>query len=262
MRRLTSSLAFSLVAVISLPLFAPAAVKLRPTPQKFRTFYATDEARIPVRIREQLRQPQQAAQRGGARWGLEADALVRESLPRVRLSFGDGLPVGRLRAIAIANDGAVWAGGREGLVRYQNRPQAWDRWQFFGGRRYLPSDEVTALAAGAAGSIWVQTSAGVSHIEFRRFTLADKAAYFERRVIERHKRHGLVADSELREPGNLATSHQYPNDNDGLWTAIYVAAEAFRYAVTGDRQGLRLARQSGGSMVRLGAVRRARGFSR
>src|SRR2546423_5136897 len=254
MRRLTSSLAFSLVAVISLPLFAPAAVKLRPTPQKFRTFYATDEARIPVRIREQLRQPQQTAQRGGARWGLEAEALVRESLPRVRLSFGDGLPVGHLRAIAIATDGAVWAGGHEGLVRYQSRPQAWDRWQYFGGRRYLPSDEVTALAAGEAGSIWVQTSAGVSHIEFRRFTLADKAAYFERRIIERHKRHNLVADSELREPGDLATSHQYPNDNDGLWTAIYVAAEAFRYAVTGERQALDFARQSVAAMLRLEAI--------
>src|SRR5437868_10062087 len=189
MRRLVSSLALSLIVVVSLSLFAPAAVKLRPGPHKFRPVYASNEARIPVRIREQLRQPQQAAQRDGTRWSLEADSLVRGSLPRVRLSFGDGLPVGGLRAIAIATDGAVWAGGREGLVRYQNRPQAWDRWQYFGGRRYLPSDEVTALAAGAAGSIWVQTSAGVSHIEFRRFTLADKAAYFERRIIERHKRH-------------------------------------------------------------------------
>src|SRR2546423_7335659 len=110
MRRLVSSLALSLVVVVSLSLFAPAAVKLRPAPQKFRTFYASDEARIPVRIREQLRLPQQAAQRGGTRWSLEADALVRESLTRLRLSFGDGLPVGHLRAIAIATDRAVWAG--------------------------------------------------------------------------------------------------------------------------------------------------------
>src|SRR5581483_1146558 len=256
MRRLISSLALT---AILLPLIAPAAVWLHPTPQKFRTFYASDDARIPAHIREQLRAPQRSAQRG-TRWRIEADALIRESLPALRLSFAQGLPIGRLRAMAIATDGAVWAGGDEGLVRYQNRPDAWDRWQYFAGRRYLPADEVTAIAAGAAGSVWVHTSAGVSHIEFRPLTLADKAASFERRVLERHKRHGLVADSELREPGNLASSHQYPNDNDGLWTAIYVAAESFRYAVTGDRRALASMRQSVEAMLRLEAITGRSGF--
>ncbi len=175
-----------------------------------------------------------------------AAPLIRSRLAR-RSSAGDG---NRDR----------WGGGDEGLVRYQDRPDAWDRWQYFAGRRYLPSDEVTAIAAGTAGSIWVQTSAGVSHIEFRPLTLADKAAAFERRILERHKRHGLVADSELREPGNLASSHQYPNDNDGLWTAIYVAAEAFRYAVTGDAQALASMRQSVEAMLRLEALTGRSGF--
>jgi hypothetical protein len=162
--------------------------------------------------------------------------------------------------MAITTDGAVWAGGGEGLVRYQNSSHAWDRWQYFGGKRYLPSDEVISLAAGEAGSIWVKTSAGISHIEFRPLTLADKAAQFERRIAERHKRHFLVADSEFHEPGNFATSHQYPNDNDGLWTAIYVAAQAFRYAVTKDPEALASARKSVEAMLRLEAITGRSGF--
>jgi hypothetical protein len=154
----------------------------------------------------------------------------------------------------------VWAGGGEGLVRYQQSRDEWERWQFFGGRRYLPSDEVTAIAAGQSGSVWVRTSAGVSHIEFRPMTLAAKAAAFERRIAERHKRHGLVADSELPEPGVFNNSHQYPNDNDGLWTAIYVAAEAFRYAVTKDARALNAARRSVNAMLRLEAITGRSGF--
>jgi hypothetical protein len=124
----------------------------------------------------------------------------------------------------------------------------------------LPSDEVTSLAAGDAGSLWVQTTAGVSHIEFRRLTLAEKADYFERRIAVRHKRHYLVADSQFSEPGNSATSHQYPNDNDGLWTAIYVAAQAFRYRVTRDPRALESARKSVDAMLRLEAITGRSGF--
>jgi hypothetical protein len=154
----------------------------------------------------------------------------------------------------------VWAGGDEGLVRYHRSSQPWDRWQHYTGKRYLPSDEVNSLAAGAAGSIWVQTSAGTSHIALRSMRLSEKAKYFERRIAERHKRHYLVADSEFSDPGNPATSHQYPNDNDGLWTAIYVAAQAFRYRVTGDSQALDYARKSLEALLRLESITGRSGF--
>jgi hypothetical protein len=260
MRHLVSSLILGLLAAMLPAAAAPATVKLRATPQKFRSFYASEDARIPIHIRNRLAAPQRVAHRGGIRWRLETDALIRDSFPQARLSFADGLPVDGLRAIAITTDGAVWAGGDRGLVRYHNSPHAWDRWQYFGGRRFLPSDEIIALVAGEAGAIWVQTRAGVSHIEFQMMTLVDKAAYFERRIAERHKRHYLVADSELREPGNLATSHQYPNDNDGLWTAIYVAAQTFRYRVTRDPDALNAAHKSVEAMLRLEAITGRSGF--
>src|ERR1051325_6034468 len=143
MRRLTSSIAVGLIAAALSPLASLAQVRLRATPQKFRAFYESDDTRIPARVRARLRHSQQRAGRSGIGWKLEADALIRETPPTVRLSFNDGLPVGRLRAITIATDGAVWAGGGEGLVRYQPSRDDWERWQYFAGRRYLPSDEVT-----------------------------------------------------------------------------------------------------------------------
>jgi hypothetical protein len=286
MCRLASSLVFGLIVMMFAEAAAPPTVKLRATPQKFRTFYSISDPRIPISIRNQLAKPAQSARKGSATWTIETDALIRtsgaqrpessgpHSSPQGRLSFDDGLPVGGLRALAITTDGAVWAGGDQGLVRYEDTSRApdssnaEDRWQYFGGQRYLPSDEVTSLAAGDAGSIWVQTSAGISHIEFRRLTLADKAAYFERRIAARHKRHYLVADSEFSEPGSPVTSHQYPNDNDGLWTAIYVAAQAFRYRVTKDSNGhsqrssqaLDCARKSVDAMLRLEAITGRAGF--
>jgi hypothetical protein len=283
LRRLASFVLFGLI----LNAYAEAAdppIKLRATPQKFCTFYAHDDTRIPLsirnklanpaketysgsarhqipeKVRDQLAQRARTAPRGRVRWSIESDVLIRDSDTRLRLSFAEGLPVGRLRAIAISTDGAVWIGGDEGLVRYANSAHPWDRWQYFGGKRYLPSDEVTALAPGEAGSIWVRTSNGISHIEFRLLTLADKAGHFEKRIEERHKRHHLVADSQFSEAGNPATSHQYPNDNDGLWTSIYVAAQAFRYRVTRDPSALESMRRSVEAMLRLESITGRSGF--
>ncbi len=244
---------------------APRAVKLGKTPQKFRTFYpelphSTEPLGVPAPIALGLRSPQNKAAIGKTLWRVEEDAIIREAPTRIRLSFKEGLPVSGLRAIAITKDGAVWAGGREGLVRYQPAAHPWDRWQYFAGQRYLPADEVNAVVADKDNSVWVKTSAGISHIEMRLMTLAEKAAYFEARLAKRHKRHGLVADSAFAEPGNPETSHQYPNDNDGLWTAIYAAAECFRYAVTKDQSALEAARASLEAMMRLETITGRSGF--
>jgi hypothetical protein len=243
-----------------LPATMAQSVKLRATPQKFRSFYTDNDTRIPEAVRAKLETPSTRARAGKALWRLEAEAIMREQPSRLRLSIKEGLPIGKLRAIAGTADGAVWAGGSEGLVRYANAAHPWDRWQYFAGLRYLPSDEVLALAAGENGSIWARTSKGVSHIEFRPMTLEEKAAYFEQRIEQRHKRHGLVSDSEFAEAGNPATSHQYPNDNDGLWTSIYAAAQCFRYSVTRDPAALAAARKSLEAMMRLEEITNHQGF--
>jgi hypothetical protein len=248
---------FLLCSVISA---LPRAVKLRATPQKYRTFYANDDARIPPTIRVKLENPALQTQIAKAVWRVEDDAIVRDLPGKLRLSFKDGLPVGDLRAIAATADGAIWAGGSEGLVRYANAAHPWDKWQYFAGMRYLPSDDVLALAAGKNNSMWVRTAKGISHIDFHWMPLAEKSIFFENRIAARHKRHGLVGDSEFAEAGNYSTIHQYPNDNDGLWTAIYVAAECFRYSVTKDPLALEAAQKSLEAMLRLEEITNHKGF--
>ena len=66
----------------------------------------------------------------------------------------------------------------------------------------------------------------------RPMPLADKAACFERRVVERHHRLGFVSSSRFDRPGDLTSNRLDPKDNEGLWTAMYAAAECFRYAAT------------------------------
>jgi hypothetical protein len=159
-----------------------------------------------------------------------------------------------------ATDGATWQRTSIGLFRRDARAPERDRTQFFAGRRYLPDDDITTLAPDNSGGMWVRTRTGVSHIEFRPMTLADKAAIFEQRIRERHDRYGLVANSMLREPGNLASNQLEPSDNDGLWTAIYAAAECFRYAVTKSPEALANATKSLDAMLFLEQVTGRPGF--
>ncbi len=210
----------------SLGLQAAEGVRLRPSPQKFRTFHELDDPRVPA-------------------------ALRRPARP---------LPVGDTRAVAVASDGAVWLGFADGLVRYDAGAAEAGRRQYFAGQRYLPDDEVLALVPDAAGGMWVRTKTGISHLELRPMTLAQKAELFERRIEERHNRHGMVASSHLRRPGDLSSHELVSSDNDGLWTAIYGAAECFRHRVTPSPEALARAVRSVEALLFLEQVTGRPGF--
>jgi hypothetical protein len=91
-------------------------------------------------------------------------------------------------------------------------------------------------------------------------TLAAKAALFEARVHARHDRHGLVSPSDLRVPGDISTNQMRDDDNDGLWTSMYAAAECFRYAVTHAPDALANASRSTEAVLFLEEVAGKRGF--
>lgn len=154
-----------------------------------------------------------------------------------------------------ASDGAQWEGSATGLVRTDEKAK-WplDRRQYFRGRRYLPDDRVEHIAPDSRGGVWVRTPGGISHIEFRPMTLEEKAAYFEKRVQERHDRYGMVADSNLRTPGDLSTNLPFTNDNDGLWTAMYAAAKCFEYQVTKSAEALERAKKAVNAVLYLEEV--------
>ena len=136
---------------------------------------------------------------------------------------------------ATASDGVVWSAAARGLYRGA---------EFFAGKRYLPDDEVLGLRPDESRGMWVRTRTGVSHIELRPMTLEQKATAFEERIRLRHDRYGMVSDSHLAKAGDLSTNILESSDNDGLWTAMYGAAECFRYAVTKDPEALKLAKRS------------------
>jgi hypothetical protein len=146
------------------------------------------------------------------------------------------------------------------LVRLEVSAPERDRHQYFAGPRYLPDDRVEQLLPDAQGGVWVRTSTGVSHIELKPMSLAQKAEHFEKRIRARHDRYGLVASSHLPVPGDLSSNRKRDDDNDGLWTAIYAAAECFRYAVTKSPEALANARKSIEAILFLEEVAGRRGF--
>ncbi|MBK5297668.1 MAG: hypothetical protein JJE40_10960 [Vicinamibacteria bacterium] len=77
-----------------------------------------------------------------------------------------GLPQDSVRAIAQAQDGALWIGTDEGLARFDGTD-----FTVFGQRGDgLPGSFITALIAARDGSVWVGTLAGVSRLKDGRFT--------------------------------------------------------------------------------------------
>jgi len=206
---------------------APAQpVRLRPYPQKVRTFYPLDSPAVP------------SALRSGSR----------------------ALPVGSITAAVRASDGAIWLATTQGLMRLDFSAPARDRYQFLAGKRYLPDDTVEQLLPDEKAGVWARTRTGVSHLELKPMTLSQKAKLFETRIRARHDRYGLVADSVLANPGDTSSNRLIDNDNDGLWTAIYAASQCFRYRVTRSPEALANARKSVEAILFLEQVAGRRGF--
>lgn len=173
-------------------------------------------------------------------------------------------PVAGLREFAREQSGAVWLGSTNGAARFDpHASHRWDRWQYFHGRRWIPDDDVRQIVVdeyGPTRRAWIRTATAVSRIEWRPMTLEQKAALFDERVEARHVRHGMVADSDLRIPGDLASSTLSDNDNDGLWTAMYLGAQCYRYKVTGLADARAKARRSVQLLMRLEEITGHPGF--
>ncbi len=136
----------------------------------------------------------------------------------------EGLPYDHFTCAAIAADGAVWFGTEQGLCRFDGR-----RWAYRASRRWLPDNRVNAIAATPDGSVWIATRSGLVCFRSQPTTLADKAATFEQIIEQRHTRMGFIVRSTLKQEGDFSTAWINHTDNDGLYTAMYGAAEAFRY---------------------------------
>jgi len=99
------------------------------------------------------------------------------------------------------------------------------------------------------------TPQGVARVEFRRSTLREKAEFYQQAIAQRFLRHGFVANHNLLgAPGDLRLARPRITDNDGGWTGVYVAAQAFRYAATGEEAAHSRAWESARALLSLQEV--------
>lgn len=128
-------------------------------------------------------------------------------------------------------DGTLWIGMDRGLAR---RGPDEPRWQLFHSRRWLPDDRIQDLVVTADRTVLIKTAAGIGRLRQVETTLDQKMADLQAALRRRHVREGLIGKIVLKQPGQLDSGHTQPSDdNDGLWTSLYIAAESFRYGATG-----------------------------
>lgn len=189
----------------------------------------------------------------------EDHALVAsaEGLYRISASGDEEMfetPVTDFHALA-TGDGWIWAGSSLGLCGWDG-----DRWHYLAGPRWLPSDDVRAILV-VDNCVYVGTGEGLAEILLDSITLTQKATEFEARIRDRHLRlKGFVTSSRLAVPGDLSTSRPAPSDNDGLWTALYLGAQSYRYAVTEEPEARACAEQAFDAIAWLEAVTTVDGF--
>jgi hypothetical protein len=206
--------------------------------QKTRTFHTSEEF---ARTRGGKVQIQRRAE-------AQQDAALRQ-LP-IRL------PVSQFTVIGIESPQVTWIGSPHGAVRLSRDGNTVE---YFAGQRWLPDDQVTGIGFDGDAT-WLETPKGFARIEYAPTTLADKSRAFVQRVQARHTRWGLTASSQLRVPGDTSTNQPVSSDNDGLWTAMYVAAESFRYKATGESDARENARRGMQAIIRLEAITGIPGF--
>ncbi len=113
---------------------------------------------------------------GGALWIVSAEgevSFLEEGRPPARALI-DGLPGGRVTAIAGSEKDVLWIGTHGGLAAIRNGRQAIIR-----RRDGLAGDDVYCLFVDRGGSLWVGTTTGLSRVDaagIRRFTVADGLA--------------------------------------------------------------------------------------
>lgn len=182
--------------------------------------------------------------------------VYKGSRRETHIGGAEGLPCTDVWRLKFDPQGTLWVGTARGLGRFDGK-----RWSWRDSLRWLPTDSVWDIAFGNDNTAYIATTGGLATLKQRKITLAEKAAEYEKLVRARHVRPpGLVEHCILRQPGDLKQHAPTDTDNDGLFTGLYVGAEAYRYAVTGDAQAAEFARESYRAMEYLQTVTETSGF--
>lgn len=166
------------------------------------------------------------------------------------------LPVTHITSVKEIN-GKVWFGSTDGVFALRSD----GKFDYYNGERWLPGDRVKQISEGPNHSVLALTNAGLGQIAFKEMTLEQKALFLEEQVRQRHIRNGFNSTVVGMEKGNLSTGFMEDSDNDGLWTAMYLGGEVFRYAATKDPAALQNCRESLEAMERLFTINPVPGFA-
>lgn len=123
--------------------------------------------------------------------------------------------------------GWLWAGTTDGLFRRDDAGKQ----SYYVDNRWLPDNHVIDFTFDSEGNVFVLTKKGVVELQFKRMTLEEKADIYTKNLRKHHIRFGLVSDAQTPS-GDYANVRMHDSDNDGLWSSMYLASEAFRYGIT------------------------------
>ena len=145
------------------------------------------------------------------------------------ITGADGLPCIDVRGLARGFGRDYWLATAKGAVRAVD-----GEYHFFTGSRWLPGDDINAIACGPR-TAYIATDGGLGIIDYEPYTLLKKAAYYERHLDEwGQKRMAFVHKLEWNaDKGGWVRE---VSDNDVGWSTHWWAAQAFKFAVTGDPQ--------------------------
>jgi hypothetical protein len=135
-----------------------------------------------------------------------------------------------------------------------------DRFRYFEGKRWLDQNYIIDVAGDSKGDVYFLTPTGLNKVKYITQTLADKTKKYQDDIRKYHMRFGWVCEVRYNTPGDMKTAVAEDNDNDGLWTSLYLGSQAFRYATTGEDIARRYVWESFESFERLLTVNPLKGF--
>ncbi|MBI2423529.1 MAG: regulator [Candidatus Hydrogenedentes bacterium] len=180
--------------------------------------------------------------RDGDMWIGAKGGIDRYSHGSYRAHYGakEGLPNFDVRALAVDSEGTVWAGTALGVARFDGKA-----WSLRHSKRWLLSDDVRDIAFDSEGTAWIATGAGVSAIKRKTMTLAEKAQHYLDICHARHVRPPYAVEKcRFPDVNDLSKWEPWDDDNDGTFTAMYMAMESLRWAVTQDPEAKEHARKA------------------
>jgi hypothetical protein len=137
------------------------------------------------------------------------------------------LPCAEITVVKQLNN-QLWFGSAKGAFCLNEK----GKYSYFAGERWLPGNRILDLVSGPENSILALTDKGLGQLSFNPITLEEKALFYEKQVREKNIRYGINC-SGVSMPNGYSSGQTGNQPSDNLWTGMYLAAELFRFKVTG-----------------------------